>query len=300
MKRTAARVFAIVFAAGGAAAAPRVAVDIAPLHSLTAQVMAGVGAPDLILPPGASPHDYAMRPSAAAVLSAAEVVIRIGAGLTPWFDKAREALAPDAADLAVAEAPGVTLLPFREGGAFEADGDGHDGHAGPIDPHLLLDPENARAALSAIAGTLSAADPDNAAAYTSNAAAAARDLDGLTAEIDGLLAPVRGRPYLVFHDAYQYFARRFDIPELGSIATGDAARPGAARIARMRLLASGAVCIFAEPQFEPRLISTIAEGTNARVATLDPAGADLTPGPEFYGSLLRNLAADLADCLDEN
>jgi zinc transport system substrate-binding protein len=278
------------------AAPPRVAVDIAPLHSLAAQVMEGVGDPVLILPPGASPHDYAMRPSEAAALSEAEVVIRVGAGLAPWFDKARVALAPSAADLEMAAAPGVAALPLREGGAFEADGHDH-GHA--LDPHMWLDPENARAALAAIAATLSAVDPDNTATYAANAAAAGRDLDQLTAEIERLIAPVRGRPYLVFHDAYQYFTRRFDIPELGAVAAGDAAPPGAARIAEIRALAAAAVCIFAEPQFPPRLLATLAEGTAARMATLDPAGAALEPGPNFYGSLMRNLAADLAACLSE-
>lgn len=295
MKRAALLILATLLTAKGALAAPpRVAVDIAPLHSLAAQVMAGLGDPILILPPGASPHDYAMRPSQAAALSEAELVIQVGGGLAPWFEKARAALTSDAADLAIASAPGVTLLPVREGGAFDAD---HHDHESPFDPHLWLDPENARAALTAIATALSAADPANAAAYAANAKAGRARLDALMIEIEALLAPVRGRPYLVFHDAYQYFTRRFDMPELGAIASSDAAQPGAARIATLRALAADAVCVFAEPQFAPRLLATVTEGTGARLATLDPAGAGLAPGPEFYGKLLRNLAADLADCL---
>lgn len=277
-----------------AAAAPRVAVDIAPLHSLTARVMEGIGVPDLILPTGASPHDHAMRPTEAAALDAADVVIRIGGGLTPWFDKAREALAAEAIDLELATAPGLHLLPMREGGSFGAHDHAHDG---AFDPHVWLDPENGRVALSAIAETLAAADPENAAVYRANAEAARKELSLLIDEIEALLAPVRGRPYLVYHDAYQYFALRFDVPELGAVTSGDAERPGARRIAEIRALAATAVCVFAEPQFEPRLMATITEGTRARLGSLDPAGAGLTPGPEFYAELLRNLARDLAECL---
>lgn len=289
-------IVALHFAAS-AAAAPRVAVDIAPLHSLTAQVMEGIGAPDLILPAGASPHDYAMRPTEAAALDAADIVIRIGGGLTPWFDKARMALAGEAVDLELATAPGMQLLPIREGGGFGAHDHAHDG---AFDPHVWLDPENGRAALTAIAETLAEADPANAAAYRANAEIARRTLSLLIDEIGERLAPVRGRPYLVYHDAYHYFAHRFGVPELGAVTSSDAERPGARRIAEMRALAASAVCVFAEPQFEPRLMTTITEGTPARLASLDPAGADLAPGPGFYADLLRNLARDMAECLGDH
>jgi zinc transport system substrate-binding protein len=314
---------AFALGATAAAAAPSVATDIAPVHSLVARVMQGVGEPALILPPGASPHNHAMRPSEAAALERADVVFWISDTLTPWFASAAEALAPSATRVELKDLPGVTVLPFREGGAFDAhahgdeedhahdhdhdhghdhDNDHGDDHAhdhGAGDDHLWLDPENARVWLSAIAAALSEADPANASAYFENAAAARADLDALSAEIGATLAPVEGRGFVVFHDAYQYFENRFGVTAAGSITIGDASQPSAARIAEIRERVSdiGAACVFAEPQFDPRLVETVIEGTSARAGMLDPIGAEIAPGPELYPMLLRNMAASLADCL---
>ena len=121
----------------------------------------------------------------------------------------------------------------------------------------------------------------------------------LEAELAETLAPVRATPYIVFHDAYQYFERRFGLGAVGSITISPERAPGAKRISeiRARLRDTGAVCVFAEPQFEPTLTRTVVEGTETRVAVLDPLGADLVPGAAAYGTLLRNLATSLRDCL---
>ena len=128
----------LLFGAPALADVPRVAVDIAPVHALVAKVMDGVGVPDLVVPPGASPHGYALRPSEAAVLQGADLVVWVGPGLTPWLADPLDTLAPDAARLNLLEADGVRLLDFRQGVSFashdhdahDADGkkDGHDDH----------------------------------------------------------------------------------------------------------------------------------------------------------------------------
>ncbi len=296
------------------AAAPRVVADVAPVHSIVTRVMDGAGTPELLMPPGASPHGYALRPSEAARLDGAEIVFWIGPDLTPWLEGPLDALAAGARHVELARAAGVTVLPMREGGPFEAhdhaDDAGHDhdehdhagdhGHAeGAADGHLWLDPANAAAIAAAVAAELAALDPGNAALYAANAAAFSTELTALEAEIKATLDPLRGRPFVVFHDAYQYFEAAFDLPAAGSISLGEADAPSAARVAeiRDRIAAEGVACVFAEPQFEPRLVATVIEGSQARSGTLDPVGAGLDPGPGLYPALLTGLARGFADCL---
>ncbi|MGX1308797.1 zinc transport system substrate-binding protein [Amorphus suaedae] len=315
-----------------ALAEPNVVTDISPVQSLVARVMAGVGEPTQILPPGASPHGYAMRPSEAAALADADVVFWVGPELTPWLDRAIDTLGTKAEVVELLETPGTTHLAFREGATFEAhhhDGDAHDAHAEEghddhaeeghaeaegedhhdaaeehdhhgTDPHAWLDPDNGKVWLAAIAGELAKADPANADAYRRNAADGARELDELKTHLETKLAPVRGAPFVVFHDGYHYFENRFDIEAAGAVSLSDASKPGPARVSEIRdtIRRLGAVCVFTEPQFQPTLVATIVEGTDARVATLDPLGLDLEPGPGLYPALLTRLADNLATCLD--
>ncbi|HUH49611.1 MAG TPA: zinc ABC transporter substrate-binding protein, partial [Mycoplana sp.] len=180
------------------------------------------------------------------------------------------------------------------------DHDAHDEHAhGRDDLHVWLDPLNAKLLLGEIETTLSAADPANAQAYKHNAQAYAARLDSLVAEVDAALAPVRAKPVIVFHDAYQYFEQRFGVNVVGSITVNPEIMPGAQRVAdiRARIIELDAACIFSEPQFEPRLVTVVAEGTNAKTGVLDPLGAELTDGPELYLDLIRNMATSFTSCL---
>jgi len=177
---------------------------------------------------------------------------------------------------------------------------GHDhAQAGEADMHFWLDPQNAKPMVTAIAQALSTADPANAAVYQGNAAAEAARLDALTAELAATLAPVANKPFIVFHDAYQYFENRFGLTVAGSITVTPEVAPGAQRLSELRAKVSelGATCVFAEPQFEPAVVQTIIEGTSAKAGTLDPEGAGLTEGAELYPTLLRGLASSLVDCL---
>ena len=340
------------------AEAPRVVADIAPVQALVARVMEGSGATSaLIVPIGASPHGFALRPSQAAAIEAAGIVVTVGAGLTPWLDDPLGTLAPDARRLTLTEVAGVTLLEARDtvllgGGAPEDgghahveghgheeghdhdkehghghdeghghghdEGHGHDkehGHAeghdhkgheheghdhgghdhGPTDPHAWLDPQNARLWTDAIAQVLAEADPAQAALYLANAEAARAEIAAAEAEAAAILAPVAGRPYAVFHDAYQYFEARFGVAPVAAIALGDAADPGPQRVAAVRdaVAAAGVRCIFAEPQMNPALIATVAEGSGARAGTIDPLGG------ASYPDLLRAIARDMAACLGD-
>lgn len=344
---------------GGTALAevPRVAVDIAPIHSLVARVMDGVGTPDLIVQPGASPHEYSLRPSEASALQDADLVFWMGEDLTPWMESAVETLATKASVTTLLETDGTTLLDFREGALFEdhdhgdeehdedhaAHGDedhddhDHDAHAdeddhkdhgdedhadhedhghedhgdedhaeedhaghdhGDHDPHAWLSPDNASTWLNVIAAQLSAADPENAGAYFANAAAARAEMDALSAEISATLDPVRTGSFIVFHDAYQYFEAAFDFPAAGAISFGDASDPSPARIAEVqgRIRDEGIDCVLAEPQFNPGIVATVLNGTDAKTSVIDPLGADLKPGASLYPQLMRNMANALVAC----
>lgn len=301
---------AMLGVARAAAEPPRVVADIAPVHSLAAQVMAGVATPELLLPPVVSPHAYAMRPSDARRLAEADLVLWIGPELTPWLGRIIANVAPDARTLALGGLAETHRLPFRSRAEF-ADTDGHDrsevrpraaSAAGtPVDPHFWLDPGNAALWLDAIAAALAVADPANGARYRANAAAAKAELAALEADIVARLAPLAGRGFVVFHDAYRYFEARFGIEAAGAIALGDSSGPGPKRLAEIRRIigALGVACVFGEPQFDPRLIETATEGTGARIGELDPLGRGLAPGPALYPELMRGLADGLADCLGQ-
>lgn len=291
---------ASLLGAQSAAAAPRVVVDIAPIQSIVARIMAGVGEPDLIMPPGASPHAYALRPSEAAKLQQADLVVWVGPALTPWLSGPIASLAGKAERVTVADLQGMVVLPVRTGDLFEPDADDPPiADGGLVDGHIWLDPQNAATAGAALAGILATADPTNAATYAANAAAFGSEMTALSAELTADLSTVRGRPFIVFHDAYQYFERRFGVAATASVTLSEGAPPSAARVSEIRdvLREQVVVCAFAEPQFEPKILTTLIEGTSVRTGVLDPLGVGLPPGPDLYPTLLRGLAHSLVDCL---
>lgn len=303
--------------AGGAG--PNVVVSIKPIHSLVAGVMRGIGEPTLLIKGGGSPHSYSLRPSEAASLQNADVIFWIGDEMETFLEKPLEALPERARIVALHEANGVTLLPNREGDAWEKhvheheEGHVHDNdhseehgtshdeeHAhGQENMHIWLDPSNAKAMVRQIVATLSEADPANAARYKASGADLENSLAQLDESLNRDLTPIKDRPYVVFHDAYQYFENRYDLSPAGSITVNPEHKPSARRVAEIRdkIKATGAVCVFSEPQFEPTLIVTVIEGTNAKSATLDPLGADLAPGPDAYFELMGGLGDSLRACL---
>lgn len=273
---------------------PRVVTDIPPVHALVAQVMGDLGSPDLLLARGADEHDFQLRPSQAGAVADAGLVVWIGPELTPWLEGALETRPEGAASLALLDAEGTVLRSYGEDHA----GEDHD--HGAEDPHAWLDPDNARVWLGLIAAELGRLDSENAATYQANAAAAAAGVVALDAELQAMLAPAQGRPIVTFHDAFGYFGDHYGLDFAGSIAAGDAATPGAARLVELRagLEAGQVVCLFPELQHDPALIEQMAEGTGVRIGgALDPVGSSLEPGPGAYAALMRGLAEMIAGCV---
>jgi zinc transport system substrate-binding protein len=278
-----------------------VVASIQPVHSLAAGVMQGVGTPRLLVTGAASPHEYSLRPSAARAISAAQVVFWIGPDLESFLVKPL-ANAPKTRSVILMDAPGVTVLPLREGGAWESHQHDHDhdhDHPASRDAHVWLDPVNAAAMVRQIVATLSEVDPAHRADYERNGAALVERLNQLNQQLAAELAPVNSQPYVVFHDAYQYFERRYGLNAVGSVVLDPEQRPGAKRVAEIqaRIRHLGVRCVFSEPQFQPALVDTILAGGSAQRGVLDPLGADLPAGPDAYFQLLQGLANALRDCL---
>lgn len=287
--------------------ADRVVASIKPVHSLVSGVMAGVGEPHLVIRGTTSPHAFSLRPSDAASLENARVVFLVGKSVETSLVGSVDTLARHARIVLLSETQGLVHRPLRDGKNFETHGHGADHHHehhenkgnDELDLHLWLDPVNAGTMVRVIADTLSEADPANAGTYAANAGMLLRRLEDLTVEIAAELAPVRDRPFIVFHDAYQHFEDRFGLKAVGSVMVSPDQTPSVRRITELRdkVRRLGAICVFSEAQFEPDLIGTIIEGTPARTSMLDPLGATDSNGPEAYFDLIHDMAASFKQCL---
>jgi zinc transport system substrate-binding protein len=279
---------------------------IKPIHALAAAVLGDIAQPSLLIEGAASPHTYALKPSQVGRLNAAHVVVMVSGDLESFMTKVTATLPKTVRTVRLDQAPGLVRLRVRAGGLFEGEDHDHDHAHGaakatatPNDAHLWLDPENGKAILTHLASVFAEVAPAHKAVFEANARAAAERIDRLRDEISRDLKPVIAKPFIVFHDAYQYFEHRFGLTTAGSITLNPDVQPGAKRLKslRTRLEKGGTVCVFAEPQFEPKLVATLIEGTAVRRGTLDPIGVALPAGPAAYESLLRGLASDLKACL---
>ena len=295
-----------------AADPPRIVTTIPPIHSLVAAVTEGVVDPVLLVRGSASPHNYAMAPSDARALQNAQLLIWVGPTLETFVARTLRDPREGRRVITLMDQDGISLLKTRAGGAFDrhVHDDDHDEHAhdeehadddagGHLDAHLWLDPSNAARTIEIVADALVALDPSRADTYRANAARALDRIARLEDSLMATLAPVQDRPFIVFHDAYQYLERRYDLAVAGSITVAPDRKPGARRLREIqrRIVEGGVVCVFAEPQYQSSVIETVIEGTAARAGVADPLGASLDPGPDFYPALMRRLARSLAECL---
>jgi zinc transport system substrate-binding protein len=298
---------ALAWAATPARAELKVVATIKPIHALVAGVMRDIAEPQLLVTGSASPHTFALTPSGARALHGADVFFRVSPGVEPFTVKILSALPASVRAVTLADAPGIEKLRVRQGDTFEdhehggADDAGHH-ETTSFDGHVWLDPENAKKIVAEIARVLAEASPADAPRLQANAARVSAEIDTLSAEIAGQLHPVRSRPYVVFHDAYQYFEHRYGLSPVGAITMGPEAQPGARRLTEIRRKIAGldAVCVCAEPHYRRDIVAAVTEGGTTRTATLDPEGALLEPGPGAYAQLLRNLASSLRTCLAAN
>ena len=311
----------------------KVVASIKPIHSLVSYLMDGVGKPDLIVDGYASPHGFALKPSHAKMLQSADLIFWVGEDLENFLEKPLNSIAKKAEKIELLEIKGLTKLKFRERNIFdEHDDHGHDDHAkkdddhddhdhdkeghkeddhddhdhdeheheghahGEYDPHIWLDPMNAKVILSEMAEHLIENDQKNEAKYKANLKKAHKDLDKLTKKVKSELN--KDFKSIVFHDAYQYFEKRFDINVLGAFTVNTDVMPGAEQLAEIREIIEHdkVSCVFSEPQFNPDIIKAVAKDMNIQTGVIDPLGATLNPGKDLYFDLISNMSKSFKGC----
>ena len=308
----------------------KVVTSIKPLHSLASYLMDGVGKPDLIVDGYASPHGFSMKPSHAKMLQDADLIFWVGEDLENFLEKPLNSIAKKAEKIELMDIKGLNVLSFRERNIFDEhddhddheghakkkkdDHDDHDGHAkkkkddhddhddheghghGEYDPHIWLDPINAKVILKEMTEHLIENDSKNASTYKSNLDKALKDIDKLTMNVMTELN--QSVSSIVFHDAYQYFEKRFNVNILGAFTVNTDVMPGAEQLAQIREIIEHdkVSCVFSEPQFNPDIIKAVAKDMNIKTGVIDPLGATLDPGKDLYFDLIRNMSASFKGC----
>ena len=302
----------------------KVVTSIKPIHSLASYLMDGVGKPDLIVDGFNSPHGFSMKPSHAKMLQNADLIFWIGEDLESFLEKPLNSIAKKAEKIELIEIKGLNVLKFRERNIFdehdhddhakkEDDHDDHDDHAkkeddhddhdeheghghGEYDPHVWLDPINAKVILKEMTEHLIENDSKNASTYKSNLDKALKDIDKLT--MDVMTELNESTSSIVFHDAYQYFEKRFNVKILGAFTVNTDVMPGAEQLSEIREIIEHdkVKCIFSEPQFNPDIIKVVAKDMNIKTGVVDPLGATLNPGKDLYFDLIRNMSASFKGC----
>ena len=299
----------------------KVIASIKPLHSLVSYVMDGVGTPGILVDGSSSPHTFQLKPSHATMLQEADIIFWIGEDLESFLETPLKSIAKNSRHITLMESDEIELLKFREKNIFgdhdehddhdehaddheehEEHGDEHDdhdehGHAhGEYDIHFLLDPEIAKTIVKIVTRELSEIDPANSSAYNSNSAKALKEIDQLINDVKSKIN--RDAKYVVFHDAYQYFEKRFGVEVIGALTVNPEVLPGAKQLAEIREVIEheNVNCLFSEPQFNPSIAETIARDTGVKAAIIDPLGAELDPGKDLYFDLIGDIASSFKSC----
>lgn len=279
------------------ATAPSVVTTIRPLHALTASVAGGLFEPQLLLRQRQSPHDYRLTPAAARMLSTADMAVWIGPGLETQLAIPLQNLVPQLRRLDLARHPQLKLLPLRGGGLWEHDHEHAEEHR-DADLHLWLDADNAVAVTAILAARMGELDPVNAASYRRNAERAIADIRSADTATRARLQAAQPRPYWVLHDSLQYFERRYGLQGAGAIMVSPDRVPGARRVLELRrqLREQNIGCILYEERYGRRWIEMLIEGSDVKAIEIDPLGLEVDLGPDYYPTLLLNLADRISRC----
>ena len=283
---------------------PAVVTSIAPIHSLVSQVMLGLGEPVLLLKAGQSPHAQSLKPSAFSLLENADVIVRIGPDFEIGMQKAIQNMARPNRVINLIQLPEMHLLDNRRSGVWAGDQQHAARHNAPehlqVDPHLWLSTHNAIVIVKTIQSHLSQFDPNNSNKYFNNARHTIDNIQQLSKNTKLKLQAVKGKPYMVFHDAYQYFEQAFALEAVGAVTLSPEKKPGAKTLKAIQqtIQTQNVSCLFHEPQFQPKLVRRIAEASKIKTGMLDPIGASLASGPKQWFKLMNNLADNLLACID--
>ncbi|MFL2549200.1 MAG: zinc ABC transporter substrate-binding protein [Gammaproteobacteria bacterium] len=293
-------IFIFSFFLSTSAFSSEIVASVKPLHSLVSAVTQGAHTVSLLIEGSMSPHNFALKPSHAKLLNNAKVVFYIDNQLESALKRTVIGLPTSIRVVTVSKTKQLNLLPARSGGNWEEDGHDHHHHDhGSNDVHFWLEPSNAIQIVKGIVRELSIVYPKNINLYKKNAKNIIKEIKSTDLSIKSMLVPIKDKPYIVFHDAYQYFEKAYGLNAVGSIMLDPELPPSAKRIIQIRtkIKSTNASCVFKEPQFRAKIVNTVIEDTNAQVGTLDPLGADLASGPNMYLELLKSIASNLKTCL---
>lgn len=295
---------AAMIALPAAAKVPVVVTDIPAIGALVQQVLGDLGSPVVLMDQGSDPHHYQMRPSQAAALQDADLLVWIGPELAPWLDRSADGMAAGKS-LRLLDLPQTQRREYagdddHDEAEHDHAEDDHDDHHSGTDPHAWLDPVNGQYWLGQIAEVLAEKDADNAAAYRTNALKAAAAIAELDVQLQAQLEPAKGKRFIVLHDAYGYFTQHFGLEAAIPVSLGDASTPSAARLKQVQaqIRDSGATCAFPEVNHDPKLLAVVVEGLETRQGTaLNPEGSSYGEGGELYAAILRGIGDALSECL---
>jgi zinc transport system substrate-binding protein len=280
----------------------KVVTTIKPIHSLVAGVMDGLGSPSLIVDGSNSPHNFSLKPSHAKMIEDAEIIFWAGEDLETFMIKPLESIANNATKVSFMDLDSIIKLKFKEENILEVEGydddhDDHDKHAdGEFDAHIWLDPKNAIEIVNEIAKTLSLKDPNNKNVYYSNAEKLNHSLNELIKKIN--LSINKDARFIVFHDAYQYFEKRFDVSSAGALILNEEALPSAKKVSEIHKIIKkqNINCIISEPQFNPNIIKSIAQDSSILTRSFDPLGSSFDTNKNLYFEMILSLSNSLKDC----
>ena len=277
----------------------KVVTIIKPIHSLVAGVMDGLGSPSLIVDGSNSPHNFSLKPSHAKMIEDAEIIFWVGEDLETFMIKPLESIANNATKVSFMDLDSIIKLKFKEENILEVEGydDDHDKHAdGEFDAHIWLDPKNAIEIVNEIAKTLSLKDPNKKNVYYSNAEKLNHSLNELIEKIN--LSINKDARFIVFHDAYQYFEKRFDVSSAGALILNEEALPSAKKVSEIHKIIKkqNINCIISEPQFNPNIIKSIAQDSSILTRSFDPLGSSFDTNKNLYFEMILSLSNSLKDC----
>ena len=288
---------------------------IQPINSLVSAVIGNTGKTISIIPAEQSPHDFKLKPSDVKVLQNGNIIFYVSNHLESSVTKVFKNLPKNIKLINLMKESGINHLAIRDNAAWERHDhhgddhddhdkhgkkhDDHDDHEKEDDVHIWLSPDNAIKIVQKVNKVLSLYFPENSKIYNDNTTKFIDKIRNLKIELIKELSPIKNKPYIVFHDAYQYFEKTFELNAVGSIALeGDiASSPKQISFIKDKIIKSKASCVFQEPQFDSKLVKIVLEGTNAKTGTLDPHGVNITGNKDFYLQLLKNMAKSLKECL---
>ena len=302
---------------------------IQPINSLVNAVIGNTGKTISLIPAKASPHEYKLKPSDTKKLQNANIIFFVSDHLETSLTKVFKNLPKNIKIINLMEDAGIKHLAIRDNEAWERHDhhhrhgdhddydkhvkkdddhdhdkhskkhDDHDDHEKEDDVHIWLSPDNAVKIIKKINKELSLFFPENVKTYNQNANQMIKKINQLKVELKKELLGIKDEPFIVFHDAYQYFETSFDLNAVGSVALeGDiASSPKQISFIKDKIVKLKASCVFQEPQFDSRLVQIVVESTNAQIGILDPLGVNIKSGENFYLQLLKNMAKSLKDCL---